>query len=329
MHDNHQKRLNQTQQYTDDAQLGEPHEGLVITRFGKVADVENANGEIFRCNIRRTLPPVVTGDRVIWRPSLLADANGIIEALHERRSSLKRPDYYDGLKLIAANIDLIVIVSALKPDLSLNIIDRYLIACEQVGIKALLLLNKTDLIENDAQREELERVTTLYQDLGYDFLWVSTQDKSTIDTLKKYLKDKVSIFVGQSGVGKSSLMNQLLPNNYHSIDTNVISNRSGLGQHTTTASRLYHLADGGDVIDSPGVREFGLWHLSPDEVTNGFVEFHAFLGHCKFRDCLHREQDKGCALQEAVNNGQISAERFHNYQRILESVNATTVKKID
>ncbi|MBS5194741.1 MAG: ribosome small subunit-dependent GTPase A [Morganella morganii] len=128
----------------------------------------------------------------------------------------------------------------------------------------------------------------------------------------------ISIFAGQSGVGKSSLLNTLLPENADILVNNV-SDVSGLGQHTTTASRLYHFPHGGDVIDSPGVREFGLWHLTPEQVTQGYTEFRDYLGGCKFRDCKHGD-DPGCALREAVENGEISAERFENYHRILESM---------
>jgi ribosome biogenesis GTPase / thiamine phosphate phosphatase len=135
--------------------------------------------------------------------------------------------------------------------------------------------------------------------------------------LLDYLQSGTSIFVGQSGVGKSSLMNSLMPG--LEAQTQEVSTNSGLGQHTTTVSRLYHLADGGDLIDSPGIREFALWHLTAEEVTRGFTEFTPWLGRCKFRDCKHIS-DPGCAIQHAVSNGEISSQRYDSYVKILASM---------
>ncbi|MDW3202809.1 ribosome small subunit-dependent GTPase A, partial [Vibrio sp. 1865] len=132
-------------------------------------------------------------------------------------------------------------------------------------------------------------------------------------------RDRINIFVGQSGVGKSSLVNALMPELEQEVEEGAISENSGLGQHTTTAARLYHIPTGGDLIDSPGVREFGLWHLEAEEVTKAFVEFRPYLGGCKFRDCKHND-DPGCILREAVEKGEVSEVRFENYHRILESM---------
>lgn len=147
-----------------------------------------------------------------------------------------------------------------------------------------------------------------------------------MEALTNILIDKISIFVGQSGVGKSSLLNTLLPNKEQQIVVNDVSDNSGLGQHTTTTSRLYHFPQGGDVIDSPGVREFGLWHLTKEQVTKGFVEFRDYFGGCKFRDCTHLD-DPGCALRAAVDEGKISESRFENYHRILESMEAVKPRR--
>ena len=148
---NHQRRLSQRDApEADDNLFGEAAEGVVISRFGMHADVEDRAGEVHRCNLRRTIRSLVTGDRVVWRPAL-GGGKGIVEAVHERSSVLTRPDYYDGLKPIAANIDQIIIVSAILPELSLNIIDRYLVASETLGIEPLLVLNKTDLLDDKAR----------------------------------------------------------------------------------------------------------------------------------------------------------------------------------
>lgn len=323
---NHQRRLKQPEHHAeqDDNQFGEPQEGVVISRFGKHAEVEAKDGITYRCNIRRTIPSLVTGDRVVWRASTTGQT-GIIEAVHERHSVLIRPDYYDGIKPIAANIDQIVIVSAILPELSLNIIDRYLVASETLNITPVIALNKVDLL-SDEDRLFVDDLMQIYRDIGYNVFNVSSYTDEGLSQLEQELVNKTTIFAGQSGVGKSSLLNKLLDDEQVNISVGEVSDTSGLGQHTTTASRLYHFPHGGDVIDSPGVREFGLWHLAPEQVTQGFVEFRHYIGHCKFRDCKHLD-DPGCAIRQAVEDGDIAEERFDNYHRILESMAEIKTRK--
>ncbi|AOR62588.1 small ribosomal subunit biogenesis GTPase RsgA [Pectobacterium wasabiae] len=326
---NHQRRLKKTESKVEweDSQLGDAQEGIIISRFGMHADVEATDGVVHRCNIRRTLSSLVTGDRVVWRPGheSLAGISGIVEAVHPRHSVLTRPDYYDGIKPIAANIDQIVIVSAILPELSLNIIDRYLVACETLEIEPLIVLNKIDLLD-DKSRQFVDEQMDIYRALKYRVLMVSSHTQQGIPELEQALTDRISIFAGQSGVGKSSLLNALLALGEERILVNEVSDNSGLGQHTTTASRLYHFPHGGDVIDSPGVREFGLWHLEPEQVTSGFIELREYIGSCKFRDCKH-ENDPGCAINAARERGDIATERFDNYHRILESMAQVKTRK--
>lgn len=304
-------------QWQDD-ELGEAQPGVVISRFGQHADIEATDGEIYRCNIRRTVKSLVCGDKVIWRLGKNTQHSicGVIEAVEERSSMLSRPDVYDGVKPIAANISQIIIVSSVLPVFNADIIDRYLVAAEQTGITPVILLNKIDLLD-DETKAEIEKQLQIYRDIGYKIIYASSVSDHGISDVREQLREHTSIFVGQSGVGKSTLVNTLMPD--LALLTQQVSENSGLGQHTTTVARLYHFADGGDLIDSPGIREFGLWHLSPQQVADGFIEFSDYLGGCKFRDCKH-QTDPGCALVQAADDGEIHQERLASFQRILSSL---------
>ena len=328
MRSNQNKRLKREKDdiQWDETLLESAREGLVITRFGQHADIEDPEtGIIHRCNLRRSIQSLVSGDRVVWRPGVetLQGIAGVVEAVHERESMLTRPDYYDGVKAVAANVNQIIIVSAVLPELSLNIIDRYLIAAETVGIPPLIVLNKVDLLEAE-ERKQVEATLSLYQEIGYEVRLVSSETGEGLDGLREDLKGHISIFAGQSGVGKSSLVNSLMPE----VDAEVgdVSENSGLGQHTTTAARLYHFPDGGDLVDSPGVREFGLWHLEPEQVTEAFVEFRDYLGGCKFRDCKHGN-DPGCIIREAVEEGKIHQARYDSYHKIIDSMSENVANR--
>ena len=306
-----------------DEQLGLAETGTVISRFGQHADVEDNEGKIFRCNLRRSIASLVCGDKVLWRKGKESQhsISGVIEAVHERNSVLSRPDVYDGVKPIAANISQILIVSSVLPAFNADIIDRYLVAAEQTGITPVILMNKIDLLD-DSNRDVIEKQLSIYRDIGYQVTYVSNESGDGINELKQQLSQHTSVFVGQSGVGKSTLTNTLMPD--LGVVTKIVSENSGLGQHTTTVARLYHFEEGGDLIDSPGIREFGLWHLSPEQVSNGFTEFDEYLGTCKFRDCKH-QADPGCALIAAKDAGQIHPERLASFQRILASLGDNTL----
>jgi ribosome biogenesis GTPase len=204
-------------------------------------------------------------------------------------------------------------------------IDRYLVACETLEVEPLIVLNKIDLLDAKA-RKLVDGMMNIYRRIGYRVLAVSSQTREGMEAFEQALAGRISIFAGQSGVGKSSLLNALLPATEKQILVNEVSDVSGLGQHTTTAARLYHFQHGGDVIDSPGVREFGLWHLEPEQITRAYVEFRDYLGSCKFRDCRH-DTDPGCAIRASVESGAIAEERFANYHRILESMAQVKTRK--
>ena len=290
----------------------------MVGRFGQHADIRGEQDEVIRCHIRRTIESVVCGDEVLFRKAKEPGSaiQGVLEAVQPRRSLLSRPDFYDGLKAVAANIDQILIVSSLKPAFSTNIIDRYLVAAEDVQIEPVVVINKVDLAD-DTLRKEIDSAAEKYRKIGYKVLLLSCKSGAGLSDLEALLDERISVFVGQSGVGKSSLVNALLPDADEL--TNEISELSGLGQHTTTSAKLLRFKTGGELIDSPGVREFALWHISEEKVTQGFVEFRDYLGGCKFRDCKHLD-DPGCVIRAAVEAGEIERFRYDNYHSILRSM---------
>ena len=294
--------------------LGPEQHGLVIAHFGVQVDVEDGDGQICRCHLRANLPTLVTGDRVVWRAG--NQGQGVIVAQLPRTSELCRPDTRGQLKPVAANVDQIVIVFAPLPQPHANLIDRYLIAAEHAGIRPLLLLNKADLLDED-NAAFIDSLLATYRQLGYPLLEVSAHDGAGMAELRAALDDRISVFVGQSGVGKSSLVNSLLPG----VDLRVgaLSELTGKGTHTTTTARLFHFPEGGDLIDSPGIREFGLGHVSRDDVEAGFIEFRELLGRCRFRDCRH-DREPGCALLLALEEGRIQPQRLASYRHIIASL---------
>ncbi|PAU60771.1 ribosome biogenesis GTPase RsgA [Pseudomonas sp. PIC25] len=312
------KRESRALEELEGGDLGPEQTGLVIAHFGVQVEVEaqegDQAGQVFRCHLRANLPTLVTGDRVVWRPGNQGD--GVIVAQLPRTSELCRPDMRGQLKPVAANVDQIVVVFAPRPEPHANLIDRYLIAAEHAGISPLLLLNKADLVDEE-NAASLDALLNVYRQLDYPLLEVSAHQGGGMADLQTKLDGHVSVFVGQSGVGKSSLVNSLLPG----IDTRVgaLSEITGKGTHTTTTARLFHFPGGGELIDSPGIREFGLGHVSRDDVEAGFIEFRDLLGTCRFRDCKH-DREPGCALLKAVEEGRVQPQRMASYRHIIASL---------
>lgn len=294
----------------------EQHQGTVIAAFRRYTLVEDTKNKLFQCQQRKSVGQVVCGDIVNWQTE--DTDTGVITSIEERHSILQRPDINGNLRIIASNIDQVFIVVAHKPELNEGLIDRYLVAAENSQLKPIILLNKIDLF-NEQQFSDLKQRLQLYKDIGYTVINTSAKQEHGLDELNELLKDKNNIFVGQSGVGKSSLINTLLEESEARIGE--ISEATGKGKHTTTTAYLYPLEHSqGHIIDSPGVREFGLIKLSEEDVLEGFVEFKPYIGHCKFRNCSHKNEP-GCALKNALENNKITLQRWESYQRIIASLN--------
>lgn len=287
-------------------------DGLVIVNYGKQLLVETGDGDLVPCVWRRTIDTPVCGDRVQWLAS--GAGEGVVEAVATRRTLLARAAGNSRQKPLAANIDQVVIEAATEPALESFLIDKYTVAAELAGATPLIVINKADLLAESARRD-IDTLLDEYRAIGYACLFTSAKYDTGIDEFRAQLAARTSILVGQSGVGKSSLIKRLLPD--LDIATGKLSAASGQGRHTTTATTLYRLPCGGSLIDSPGVRDFHLGNVEPAGLARGFREFHPHLGHCRFSDCLHRDEPD-CAVTAALARGEISARRMESYRRLLE-----------
>lgn len=290
--------------------LGTELEGLLVARYGNSAEIEDAQGRIIRCHLRKNLDLVMAGDHVLYQ--MEQDGTGTIINYLPRKSVLARPEHKGKIKPVAANIDAMVIVTAPPPILSEHMIDRYIVAAENLHITPILLLNKIDLL-TDENRAEVSARLAIYEKIGYKVIFSSTYTQDGLEDLHNFLKDKTSVLVGQSGVGKSSIIAAFVQEQLIRVGE---TSAHGLGKHTTTMARLYHLPNGGNIIDSPGVREFGIWNMTKDEIQRGFIEFKSFADQCKFRDCQHSKEPQ-CAVRKAVAEGDISQQRFDSFQEMV------------
>ncbi|MCB1937701.1 MAG: ribosome small subunit-dependent GTPase A [Rhodocyclaceae bacterium] len=283
--------------------------GTIVAAFGRQFEVLTDTGDRWRCVTRGKRTDFACGDVVAFKPT--SDGHGVIQSARPRRSLLHRSDAFRE-KLLAANVTQILIVVATEPGFSDELISRCLCAAQDQGLTARIILNKIDIVAGLANARERLR---LFANLGYPLIELAAHQD--VSALASILTGETSIFVGQSGMGKSTLTNALIPD--ANAPTREISDALDTGKHTTTATRLYPLACGGALLDSPGVQAFGLAHLSQDQLAAGFREFAPLLGQCRFRDCRH-EHEPGCALHAAVATGDIAERRFEHYRLLRDEI---------
>lgn len=299
-------------------------EGLVLKSTGKWLVIKSEDGEIYQARIRGKLKlldlkhtnPVAVGDRVLY--SFSKSDEVVVEAVLERRNYVirKATKASKQTHIIAANIDYACLVISLKsPETPLGFIDRFLVSTASFGIPTVLIINKKDLYENDENlKEKAQQIEQVYKLAGYSSFFVSTKTGEGFGAIESLLKQKTFLFSGQSGVGKSSLANTL--NSELTIKTSDVSGSNEKGQHTTTFAQMYEFPFGGYLIDTPGIKEFGLVDIDKDELQDYFPEIFSFRSECRFNNCLHIEEP-GCIVKEAVERGEIAESRYESYKNLL------------
>ncbi len=304
------------------AEDAETRRGLVVSLASGACRVESGD-RLYRCVLPSRLAldqrsEVAVGDEV----DFVEHGEGHrLEEVRPRRTVLSRPDPQNPRRerLIAANVDVVsIVVSMRSPALRPSLVDRYLIAVERGGAEPLLVVNKVDLVSPEDLDEEL-RVLAAYRDMGIGVHLCSALTGAGIDELRAVLAGRVAVFVGHSGVGKSSILNAVSP--HADAETGEVSRRHARGRHTTTRSRLYRLDGDIRLIDTPGIRELGLWRLGPEDLRLYFPELAEVAVGCKFNDCSH-VHEPACAVRDAVDEGSLPEARYATYRRILESLEA-------
>ena len=305
-------------------------EGLVIKSTGSWYTVEDENGNTYECKIKgkfrikgiRNTNPVAVGDRVGFTlQNVSADENiaqvGMITKIHERKNYIIRRsiNLSKQAHIIAANIDQAVLVVTMQyPVTTTTFIDRYLASAEAYRIPVMIVFNKADRYNED-ETEEMNLLMQIYRNIGYKCLKTSAKEGTGIDEFKEALKNKTNVINGHSGVGKSTLINLIQPG--LNLKTMEISDSHKTGKHTTTYSQLFKLNFGGYIIDTPGIKAFGVLEMEPWEISHYFVEIFKFSEHCQYNNCSHTHEP-GCAVKEAVEKYQIAPSRFRSYQGLLE-----------
>ena len=298
-----------------------PMQGIVIKSTGSWYIVKTDDGELLNCRIRgkfrmqdiKSTNPIVVGDKVLLSQE---EESFLIDELFERKNIIVRKsvNLSRQIHILASNIDQAILVVTMKsPQTSTGFIDRFLVSARAYGIDVVILFNKTDLYDN-ATLALLKERRSIYEKIGYRCLSKSALNNDLSD-IKELMKDKVNIISGHSGVGKSTLLNRIQPN--LNINTKEISEYHQQGQHTTTFSEMYDLDFGASIIDTPGVKGFGLIEMDKYELADYFIEFFKIKSDCKFNNCLHINEPK-CAVKLALENGEIAPSRYKNYLKMLE-----------
>jgi ribosome biogenesis GTPase len=312
-----QRRRERASNHAEDtlrgAHGGKQLSGRVIVRHGRSLLIRDQQGREIHAMFRANLGEVVCGDQVVWQAT--GDQEGVVVAVQPRSTALSRPDFGGHEKAIAANISQLVVVLACRPEPTGYLLDQYLVAAQRIGVQSLICLNKADLLDA-TERHAFQQRFAHYEHLAYPVVEISAKTEHGLDPLLDRLRGHTSILVGQSGVGKSSLINALIPR--QDVLEGGLSDATGLGKHTTSAATLYQLDSGGELIDSPGVRSFRLSPLSRNELAQGFRDFLPFLGHCRFHNCAHLAEP-GCAIRRAVEQGEIDAARLQSYQSMIDN----------
>jgi len=300
--------------------------GLVYKSTGSWYTVKNDKGDFIECRIKgkfrikgiKSTNPIAVGDVVDYELDESSDViTGVITNIHDRKNYIVRKsvNLSHQMHIIASNVDYVfLLITINNPPTTTSFIDRFLVTAEAYGIEAILVFNKIDTFD-DAMLDEQLYLQYIYEQIGYKCLRISSTEAKGVDKLKEMMVGKVSMFSGHSGVGKSTLVNALEPS--LQLKTKHISEQSKQGQHTTTFAEMYDLSFGAQIIDTPGIKGFGVVDMEKEEISGYFPEFFKLKDQCKFNNCLHKDEPK-CAVKEALEKDEISWSRYNSYLKILE-----------